>query len=101
VPIREKDIPFLLVKFLDKCAEKWKDIGRTLGFTDSDLNSISQSKSEMSDAQCLEQLLNKWCHRQPTIEKLCVALCSEEVGFCHIAEELYGKRMVLESVSMQ
>jgi len=43
--VNENDVPFL-VFLLHKYAEKWENIGRALGFSDNDLNSINQSQMQ-------------------------------------------------------
>jgi len=97
--VKQEDVLFL-VGFLDDCTDKWKDIGAALGFSDESLHSISQDPQWSTLQQCFRELLDQWSD-WPTdnhsLQQLCVALCSKQVGHFRVGIELYWRRMTLPS----
>ena len=57
-----------LVKAVEDAKEKWKDIGKELGFT-NDLDDIERAKGRDGDYMyyCFQELLKRWLKRAPPL----------------------------------
>ena len=44
---------------------KWKDVGKALGFALEDLDDIERTKGKDGDHYCFQELLKRWLKRAP------------------------------------
>ena len=94
--LSERDIVKLL-NLLQTYSYKWRDIGLTLGFLLSELNTISSMTKLFAGAPVsyLQEILFQWIQWptadhpiRPTLETLCAALRSSLVGLGSLADKV-------------
>ena len=73
-PSKSSDIPTLgpehlkeLFEMVKDAQEKWKDVGRALGFEIKELDGIGHAKSKDGDYYCFHELLSTWLNRAPPV----------------------------------
>ena len=93
-----------LTGYLYKYAYKWRDIGASLRFHLGELENIVHTYPRATPQRLLTELLHQWSqwptaeHPQaPTMERLCDALRSGQVGLGAEANDLYATRTNLPS----
>ncbi len=101
--VRSGDVNWLM-EFLHKCAYRWREIGSALNFQYGELENINRSNPGATTQQLLTELLSQWSQwptadhpDDPTIERLCDALRSGQVGLGAVANTLYELRDSLPS----
>ena len=103
--VMSDDVHFLMCS-LHKHAYKWREIGAALSFHHGELENIIQTFPRAAPQRLLTELLNQWSqwptaeHPQaPTMERLCDALRSGQVGLGAEANDLYATRTGLPSLN--
>ena len=83
-----------LLHFVERAAERWREIGAALKFSKESLDAIQTSTSTRGPVACLTKLLTRWLKRAPpkyslpTLETLLEALRDEAIEEYRIAYDM-------------
>jgi len=101
--VKLEDVNFLLDK-LGKYAYLWEQLGTALNFHPGELNNIRYSPQAPTLKQRLKDVLVEWTQwpngdhpKEPSMEMLRDALCSDLVGLVNVGTLLYKCRYDLPS----